>query len=216
MSDSLWPHGLDSPWNINIQVRILEWEAFPFSGYLPNPGLLHCRQILHQLSYQGTPRILEWVAYPSSSGSCQPRNQTRVSYIAGGFFTKQRQRNSQSLPTKWPNNTQTEDNLTHINFSNFAPKAKLTIEQYFIKFSERTSKPKVLYPRLQIFMLWKTIPNTQEPKKLFIYEPLSKHRSKDNFIQTRGNWENSKVEMSILKYINEHLWLKKNEDKGWS
>ena len=126
-------------------------KPFPSPGIFQtqgsNPGLLHCRQILYQLSYKGSPRILEWVAYPSSSGSSQPRNQTRVSYIASGFFTKQRYRNPQSLPTKWPNNTQREDNLTHINFSNFAPKAKPTIEQYFIKFSERTSKPKVLYPR---------------------------------------------------------------------
>ena len=31
-----------------------------------NPGLLHCRQILYQLSHKGSPRILEWVAYPFS------------------------------------------------------------------------------------------------------------------------------------------------------
>ena len=32
-------------------------------------------------------RILECVAFPFSSGSSQPRNQTGVSCIAGGFFT---------------------------------------------------------------------------------------------------------------------------------
>ena len=32
-------------------------------------------------------RILEWVAYPFSRVSSQPRNWTRVSCIAGGFFT---------------------------------------------------------------------------------------------------------------------------------
>ena len=32
-------------------------------------------------------RILEWVAMPSSMGSSQPRDQTQVSLIAGGFFT---------------------------------------------------------------------------------------------------------------------------------
>ena len=32
-------------------------------------------------------RILEWVAMPSSRGSSQPRDQTQVSCIAGGFFT---------------------------------------------------------------------------------------------------------------------------------
>ena len=32
-------------------------------------------------------RTLEWVAFPFSRGSSQPRNQTGVSCIAGGFFT---------------------------------------------------------------------------------------------------------------------------------
>ena len=32
-------------------------------------------------------KILEWVAFPFSRRSCQPRDQTHVSCIAGGFFT---------------------------------------------------------------------------------------------------------------------------------
>ena len=32
-------------------------------------------------------RTLEWVAYPFSRGSSPPRNRTRVSCIAGAFFT---------------------------------------------------------------------------------------------------------------------------------
>ena len=32
-------------------------------------------------------RILEWVAFPFSRGSSQPRDQALVSHIAGGFFT---------------------------------------------------------------------------------------------------------------------------------
>ena len=32
-------------------------------------------------------RILEWVAFPFARGSSQPRDQTQVSHIAGGFFT---------------------------------------------------------------------------------------------------------------------------------
>ena len=39
-----------------------------------NPGLPHCRQILYQLSHKESPRILEWVAYPFSSRSSQPRD----------------------------------------------------------------------------------------------------------------------------------------------
>jgi len=60
-------------------------EIFP--NQESNPGLPHCRQILYQLSHKGRPGILEWVAYPFSSGSSQPSNGNGVSCIAGGFFT---------------------------------------------------------------------------------------------------------------------------------
>ena len=90
VSDSLWPHGLHSPWNspgqnTGVGSHSLPQGLFPTQG--SNPGLPHCRQILHQLSHNGSPRTLEWVAYPFSRGSCPPRNQTRISCIAGGFFT---------------------------------------------------------------------------------------------------------------------------------
>ena len=52
-----------------------------------NLGLPHCRWILYQLRHKGSTRILEWVAYPLSRGSSQPRNWTCVSCIAGGLFT---------------------------------------------------------------------------------------------------------------------------------
>ena len=73
-----------------LQARILEWVAFPFSSWSIqglNPGFPRCKQILYQLSHKGSPRILEWVAYHFSSRSIWPRNRTRVSCIAGGFFT---------------------------------------------------------------------------------------------------------------------------------
>ena len=57
---------------------------FPIQG--SNLDLLHCRQILYQLNHQGSPRILEWVAYPFSRGSYRPRNRTGVSCTAGGFW----------------------------------------------------------------------------------------------------------------------------------
>ena len=38
-----------------LQARILEWVAFPFSRGSSQPGgFLHCRQILYQLSHQGS------------------------------------------------------------------------------------------------------------------------------------------------------------------
>ena len=40
-------------------------------------------------------RTLEWVAYPFSRGSSQPRDQTQVSHIAGRFFTSRATREAQ-------------------------------------------------------------------------------------------------------------------------
>ena len=84
------PHGLYSPWNSpgqNTAVGSLSLllRIFPIQG--SNPGLPRCRRILYQLSHKGSPRILEWVAYPFSSRSSRRRNQTGVSCVAGGFFT---------------------------------------------------------------------------------------------------------------------------------
>ena len=75
-----------------LQARILEWVFQSlFQGIFPtqgsNPGLLHCRWILCCLSHQGNPRILKWLAIPFSRGSSWHRDQTRVSCIAGRFFT---------------------------------------------------------------------------------------------------------------------------------
>ena len=79
-----------SPWacprqNTGVCSRFLLQGIFPTQG--SNQGLPHCRWILYQLSHQGSPRILGWVAYPFSSGSSWPRDRTRVSFIAGRFFT---------------------------------------------------------------------------------------------------------------------------------
>ena len=71
--------------NTRVGSLSLLQGIFPTHGL--NPGLPHCRQILYQLSHQGSPRILERVAYPFSCGSPQPWNRTSVSCIAGGFFT---------------------------------------------------------------------------------------------------------------------------------
>ena len=40
-------------------------------------------------------RILEWVAFPFSRESAQPRDRTQVSHIAGGFFTSWATREAQ-------------------------------------------------------------------------------------------------------------------------
>ena len=90
VSDCLRPHELYSPWsspgqNTGVGSLSLLQGIFPTQG--SNLGLPHCRHILYQLSHKGSPRMLEWVAYPFSRGSFWPRNQTGVSCTAGGFFT---------------------------------------------------------------------------------------------------------------------------------
>ena len=102
MSDSLRPHGLyssrNSPGqNTGLHILSLLQEIFPTQG--SNPGLPHCRRLLYQLS-QGKSkaaqscltlcnsmdytvhgilqaRILEWVPFPFSRGSSQPRIEPR-------------------------------------------------------------------------------------------------------------------------------------------
>ena len=71
----------------NIEVGSLSILQGIFLTQESNPGLPHCGWILYQPSHQRSPRLLEWVAYPFSNRSSQPRNQTRVSCIAGRFFT---------------------------------------------------------------------------------------------------------------------------------
>ena len=58
MSNSLWPHGLCSPWNSpgqNIGVGSLSLLQGIFPAQWSNWGLPHCRWILYQLSHQGSP-----------------------------------------------------------------------------------------------------------------------------------------------------------------
>ena len=77
----LRPHLLYSPWNspgqnTGVGSCSLLQGIFPFQG--SNPSLPHWRWILYQLSHQGSPRILEWVAYSFSSRSSWPRNGTAL------------------------------------------------------------------------------------------------------------------------------------------
>ena len=104
MSNSLRFHGLYSPWNFpgqNTGVGSLSLFQGIFSTKWStqgsNPGLPHCKWILYQLSHKRSPRILEWVAYPFSSGSSWPRNWTRVSCIVAGFFTNWAMRDRDKL-----------------------------------------------------------------------------------------------------------------------
>ena len=60
VSDSATPW-TDSPWNSPGQNTGVG-SQLPSAGHLPEPrsnqGLLHCKQILYQLSYQGSPLLI--------------------------------------------------------------------------------------------------------------------------------------------------------------
>ena len=64
-----------------LQTRVLEWVAMPSSrgsSHLP-----HCRRILYHLTHKGKSKNTGVGTYPFSGGTSWPRNQTRVSCIAG-------------------------------------------------------------------------------------------------------------------------------------
>ena len=70
MSNSLQPHGLYSPCNSPGQNTGVDSHSLLQGSSQPRGQRelsCICRQILYQSSHQGSPRILEWVAYPFSS-----------------------------------------------------------------------------------------------------------------------------------------------------
>ena len=109
----------------------LEWVPMHSSTGSSQPRdrtqVSHCRQILYQLSHQGSPRMLEWVVYPFSSRSSGTRNQTRDYCIAGGLFTSWATREafsassliglglqqSPSVSVRCPNSDSSASNITY-------------------------------------------------------------------------------------------------------
>ena len=74
-SHGLGPARLLCSWNSHgknsgVGCHSLLQEIFPTQGL--NPGLPHCGQILYHQSHEGSPRTLEWVAYPFSKGFPNP------------------------------------------------------------------------------------------------------------------------------------------------
>ena len=128
-------HGDSLGKNTGVGCHALLQGIFPTQG--SNPGLPHCRRIPYQLSHQGSPRILEWVAYPFSRGSSQPENWTGVSNNADGFFTNWATWEAQSLLTLQIGNYVT--NLTVMTASRessvyFFQHANCTLHLYGIKY----------------------------------------------------------------------------------
>ena len=148
MSDSLRPHGLYSIWyspgqNTGVGSFSLLQGIFPTQG--SNLGLLlwpsgsllltppvvriesespwvtsdFCDPMDYTVYGILQARILEWVAFPFSSGSSQPRDQTRISCIAGGFFTNWATR--EALIFIFFRHSQKGKTLSSFSFSYFSP-----------------------------------------------------------------------------------------------
>ena len=83
-----------------VEVR---WDRL--SSYLKVKVVQSCTTLFDPIDYTVRAilqaRILEWVAFPSSRGSSQPRNQSGVSCIAGRFFTNGAIREVPFLHSRW-------------------------------------------------------------------------------------------------------------------
>ena len=83
-----------TPWTQSMEFSRSEyWSgwSFPSPGLLPHPGIVPRSTALQVDSLLaeplGSPRILEWVAYPFFTGPSWTRNWAGISCTAGGFFT---------------------------------------------------------------------------------------------------------------------------------
>ena len=88
----------------NISSLLLVYWSFLFYPYTVKVNvkvkvILLCPTLRDSMDYTVhgilQARILEWVAFHFFRGSSQPRDQTRVSSIAGRFFTKRATREAQ-------------------------------------------------------------------------------------------------------------------------
>ena len=75
-----------TPWaSVSSSVKV-KWKLLSHVWLFATPWTVH--GLLQA-------RILEWVAFPFSRKSSQPRDRTQVSHIAGGFFTSWATREAQ-------------------------------------------------------------------------------------------------------------------------
>ena len=78
---------IESPLDSKHVIVILRLLFVPYSVKVTQSCPTLCDPMDYTLHGLLQARILEWVAFPFSRVSSQRRNQTRVSHIAGRFFT---------------------------------------------------------------------------------------------------------------------------------
>ena len=94
LADSLPAEPQGKPKNTGVGSISLLQGIFPTQE--SNPGLLHCRRIIYQLSHKGNLRILEWLAFPFS------RNLPKLEIELGSPALQ-----ADSLPTELPRTPRT-------------------------------------------------------------------------------------------------------------
>ena len=107
---NIMPFGIDVLDHLQVPIQTLLWITFHlFLLYITIKAfyIIVCEShsvVSDSLQPHGIlqARILEWVAFPFSRGSCQPRDQTQVSHIAGGFFTSWITREAQEYWSGYP------------------------------------------------------------------------------------------------------------------
>ena len=81
---------MEVPQKINKHRVTIECSN-PTTGYMKGKVVQSCLTLCDPRDYTVhrilQARLLEWVVFPFSRGSSQPRDRTQVSCIAGGFFT---------------------------------------------------------------------------------------------------------------------------------
>ena len=105
---------LGGPWTVACWAPLtMEFSRQEYSSGLPFPSPKMKAKVVQSSPTLCDPmdytvhgilqaRILEWVAFPFSRGSSQPRDQTQVSNTAGGFFTSWATWEAQGHWSRWP------------------------------------------------------------------------------------------------------------------
>ena len=187
--------------NTGVGSLSLLQGIFPTQGL--NLGLLHGRRILYQLNHQGSPRILECVAYPFSSGSSPPGIElgspaSQVNYLSTELWWKPRM-------TMWAYNFTARYN-TQNNWNEYSSKHMCTpVHSNTIHYSQ-----KVEMEMVQIFLIgW-----VNKWIVLYVCSGIFFSHNKEWSIDTcyivneswkLVNWKNSKRDIRLY-----NIWHTKN------
>ena len=102
-----------------LQARILAFPSFSMGSSQPREWTQVSHwQILYHLSHQGSPRMLELVAYPFFKRYSQPRNQIKVSQVVSLPVELQRWTQTKiqqiALSCQWTTKTKNDTGKWHI------------------------------------------------------------------------------------------------------